>query len=63
MNKTYIIRHRQGAEVPRLIEAKSRRVAEGVVLQDYSIEEVTRKNAQEAIQLGADGIKLEKADE
>lgn len=60
MNKTYIIRHRQSAEVPRLIECKSRRVAEGIVLQDYSIEEVTRKNAQEAIQLGADGIKLEK---
>ena len=63
MIRTYIVKHIQGAEVTRLIEAKSRRVAEGVVLQDYSIEEVTRKNAQEAIQLGADGIKLERTDE
>ena len=62
MNKTYIIRHRQNAEIERLIEAKSRRAVEGLVLQDYSIEEVTRANASEAIALGAKGIKVEKMD-
>jgi len=63
MIRTYIVRHRQGAEVTRLIEARSRRVVEGIVLQDYEIEAVGQRNANEAMALAASGIKLEKADE
>jgi len=63
MNKTYIVKHKQGAEVTRLIEARSRRVVEGIVLQDYEIEAVGQRNANEAMSLAASGIKLEKADE
>ena len=57
--KTYIIKHRQNAEIERIIQAKSRRRVENAVLEDYSIEQVQASNASEAIELGRKGIKTE----
>ena len=60
-DKLFIVKRKDSSDIERLIEAKSRRVVEGVVLEDYSIEAVTGHNAGELARLAAKGIKVEKA--
>lgn len=61
--KLFIIRHKKGAEVERLVEAKTRGRVEGSILEDYSIEPVKGSNAAEALALQAKGVKTERIED
>ena len=60
-NKVFIVKHRKGAQVPRLIEAGTLRKVEDVILRDFEIEAVKSNNASELAKHVADGIKIETA--
>ena len=62
-NKVFIVKHRTGAQIPRLIEAASQRKVEDVILREFDIEAVRSNNAAELARHVADGIKIEAPEE
>ena len=62
-NKIFIVKHRKGAQVPRLIEASSTRKVEDVILRDFDIVAVKATNATELAEHVTKGIKIEAANE
>jgi len=58
--KTFIVKHTKGAEVARIIEAKSRRAVENAILEDYDIQGVNGRNVGEVMRLTRAGVKAEK---
>ena len=60
-NKVFIVKHRGGAQIPRLIEAGTLRKVEDVILRDFSIEAVKSNNAAELADHVTKGIKIETA--
>jgi len=63
MKKLFIVKHVQGAQIPRLIEAESVRKVENVILGDFEIVAVKSTNAGDLAKHVADGIKVEKSAE